>query len=90
MKLQVLQEVQFKCPGGTGGLTKGVYEIEKKTTVYVYIGGVSTSTPIRILGLSNLGGYNGGGNGGEDRGGGGGGTDIRTLWVTNKNILSLE
>lgn len=57
--------------GGYGGYSKGMTTLAKGTTLYINVGG-TTST--------NVGGFNGGANGGSSSGyGGGGATHIATL-----------
>lgn len=57
--------------GGYGGYSKGMATLAKGTTLYINVGG-TTST--------NVGGFNGGANGGSSSGyGGGGATHIATL-----------
>ena len=71
--------------GGKGGLTKGYYRFNHRTTAYIYIGGKGESFDGYTTERAN-GGFNGGGFGG-DRGGGGGATDIRLKMGDNQAEL---
>jgi hypothetical protein len=75
--------------GGKGGYSVGVYFLQPKQTIYIYVGGEGESGSQGSSGNTKYGGWNGGGNalsdGGNENanyqsilhGGGGGGTDIR-------------
>ena len=66
--------------GGRGAYTSGELYLEAGETIYIYVGGTTTSI---------TGGWNGGGNGynGNKTGrGGGGATDIRLVSTTSKNV----
>ena len=68
---------------GRGGYSYGTIELDKKDSVYVYVGGMGKGTNGETVAWSSVvaGGWNGGGNtyqdGGEFGGSGGGATDIR-------------
>ena len=66
--------------GGRGAYTSGELYLDAGETIYIYVGGTTTSI---------TGGWNGGGNGynGNKTGrGGGGATDIRLVSTTSKNV----
>ena len=67
----------YSQPGGKGAYTSGEIYLSAGESIYIYIGGTTTST---------TGGWNGGGNGYTNGRGGGGATDVRLVSTTTKNI----
>ena len=81
--------------GGLGAYTSGIINLQKDTSLYIYVGGKGYS-PVYNYESPAAGGYNGGGTGGYDEindnasdsgGGGGGATDIR---ITNGNYDNFD
>ena len=79
--------------GGKGSYTKGLLDLEKGESIYMYVG--AKGSDATVTNTTNPGGYNGGGiggNGGSDdsAGGGGGATDIRLVDGTYSDFDSLK
>lgn len=73
--------------GGRGGYASGSKVFNAGDKLYVYVGGMGTSS----TGLGIGGGYNGGGNGGPSGYGGGGMTHISTVGTDNmKSIVTTK